>query len=103
MSAGFAESVQAVLDATATDGAMLTLEMTERVLVHDEQRAIMVLGHLKEIGVKLAQSIVPGGGPAGRSWKAHARPKRRRGISGAGPERYSRWPAVGTAGGCEGD
>jgi EAL domain-containing protein (putative c-di-GMP-specific phosphodiesterase class I) len=54
MSAGFVDSVAAVLDATETDGAMLTLEVTERVLVHDEERAIIVLGDLKDIGVKLA-------------------------------------------------
>jgi diguanylate cyclase (GGDEF)-like protein len=54
MSAGFVESVAAVLEATGTDGAMLTLEVTERVLVRDEERAIIVLGHLREIGVKLA-------------------------------------------------
>jgi EAL domain-containing protein (putative c-di-GMP-specific phosphodiesterase class I) len=54
MSAGFVQSVATVLDATQTDGAMLTLEVTERVLVHDEERAIIVLGELKDIGVRLA-------------------------------------------------
>jgi diguanylate cyclase (GGDEF)-like protein len=54
MSAGFVDSVAAVLDATGTDGAMLTLEVTERVLVGDEERAIIVLGQLRDIGVKLA-------------------------------------------------
>jgi diguanylate cyclase (GGDEF)-like protein len=54
MSAGFVDSVTTVLDTTGTDGAMLTLEVTERVLVHDEERAIIVLGHLKDIGVNLA-------------------------------------------------
>jgi EAL domain-containing protein (putative c-di-GMP-specific phosphodiesterase class I) len=54
MSAGFVDSVAAVLEATGTDGAMLTLEVTERVLVGDEERAIIVLGHLKDINVKLA-------------------------------------------------
>jgi diguanylate cyclase (GGDEF)-like protein len=54
MSAGFVDTVAAVLDATETDGAMLTLEVTERVLVHDEERAIIVLDDLKDIGVKLA-------------------------------------------------
>jgi EAL domain-containing protein (putative c-di-GMP-specific phosphodiesterase class I) len=33
---------------------MLTLEVTERVLVHDQARAIIVLDQLKDIGVKLA-------------------------------------------------
>jgi diguanylate cyclase (GGDEF)-like protein len=54
MSAGFVDSVATVLDATRTDGAMLTLEVTERVLVHDEERAIIVLDRLKDISVKLA-------------------------------------------------
>jgi diguanylate cyclase (GGDEF)-like protein len=54
MSAGFARIVAGVLETTGTDGAMLTLEVTERVLVHDEARAIIVLDQLKEIGVKLA-------------------------------------------------
>jgi diguanylate cyclase (GGDEF)-like protein len=54
VSAGFAHMVAAVLDTTGTDGAMLTLEVTERVLFHDEERAIIVLGELKDIGVKLA-------------------------------------------------
>ncbi len=54
ISAGFVDSVATVLDTTGTDGAMLTLEVTERVLVGDEERAIIVLDHLKDIGVKLA-------------------------------------------------
>jgi len=54
MSAGFAHSVASVLDTTRTDGPMLTLEVTERVLVNDEERAIIVLGELKDIGVRLA-------------------------------------------------
>ena len=54
MSAGFAHSVAAVLEATRTEGTMLTLEMTEHVLVNDEERAGIVLGELKQIGVKLA-------------------------------------------------
>jgi EAL domain-containing protein (putative c-di-GMP-specific phosphodiesterase class I) len=54
MSAGFARTVAGVLDTTGTDGARLTLEVTERVLVHHEARAIIVLDQLKDIGVKLA-------------------------------------------------
>jgi diguanylate cyclase (GGDEF)-like protein len=54
MSAGFAHMVAAVLETTGTDAAMLTLEVTERVLVQDEARAVIVLDELKEIGVKLA-------------------------------------------------
>ncbi len=33
---------------------MLTLEVTERVFVHDSARALIVLSDLKDIGVKLA-------------------------------------------------
>jgi len=54
MSAGFADSVAAILDTTGTDGTMLTLEVTERIVVDDEERAISVLGDLRDIGVKLA-------------------------------------------------
>jgi diguanylate cyclase (GGDEF)-like protein len=54
MSAGFAQMVAAALDMTGTDAPMLTLEVTERVLVQDEARAIIVLGELKELGVTLA-------------------------------------------------
>lgn len=54
MSVGFAHSVAAILDIASTDPAMLTLEVTERVFVHDEERALIVLSDLKEIGVKLA-------------------------------------------------
>jgi EAL domain-containing protein (putative c-di-GMP-specific phosphodiesterase class I) len=38
MSAGFAKSVAAVLDATATEPGQLTLEVTESVFVRDEER-----------------------------------------------------------------
>jgi predicted signal transduction protein with EAL and GGDEF domain len=38
MSAGFVDRVAAVLDRTATDGAMLMLEVTERVLVKARRR-----------------------------------------------------------------
>ena len=54
MSAGFAQTVQKVLASTETDPALLTLEVTERVFVRDEERALVVLKELKEIGVKLA-------------------------------------------------
>jgi diguanylate cyclase (GGDEF)-like protein len=54
MSAGFAKSVAAVLDATATEPGQLTLEVTESVFVRDEERALIVLSELKSIGVKLA-------------------------------------------------
>jgi len=54
MSVGFAHTVAAILDRTGTDPGMLTLELTERVFVHDKERAHVVLGDLKNIGVKLA-------------------------------------------------
>jgi EAL domain-containing protein (putative c-di-GMP-specific phosphodiesterase class I) len=43
-----------VLKETATDPALLTLEVTESVFVRDDKRALVVLDELKEIGVKLA-------------------------------------------------
>ena len=43
-----------MLDGTPADPGLLTLEMTESVLVHDEQRALVVLAELKELGVQVA-------------------------------------------------
>ncbi len=54
MSAGFAASVAAALESTSTNPALLTLEVTENVFVRDEERALVVLDELKEMGVKLA-------------------------------------------------
>ena len=54
MSAGFADTVAAVLDTASTDPSLLTLEVTESVFVRDEERALVVLNDLKDIGVKLA-------------------------------------------------
>ncbi len=54
MSAGFAQTVAAVLTNTSTSPSLLTLEVTESVFVRDEQRALVVLNALKRIGVKLA-------------------------------------------------
>jgi diguanylate cyclase (GGDEF)-like protein len=54
MSAGFADTVAAVLDSQSTDPGLLTLEVTESVFVHDGERALFVLNDLKDIGVKLA-------------------------------------------------
>ncbi len=45
---------QSVLDGASTDPELLTLEVTERVFVRDEERALVVLDELKDIGVKLA-------------------------------------------------
>ena len=54
MSAGFVESVQTVLTRTGTAPSLLTLELTEGVIVRDEGRALVVLEQLKETGVNLA-------------------------------------------------
>jgi diguanylate cyclase (GGDEF)-like protein len=54
MSAGFAATVATALATTSTDPALLTLEVTESVFVRDEERALVVLAELKELGVKLA-------------------------------------------------
>jgi diguanylate cyclase (GGDEF)-like protein len=54
MFAGFARSVLSVLDATATEPRLLTLEVTESLFVHDHDRALIVLDELKATGVKLA-------------------------------------------------
>jgi diguanylate cyclase (GGDEF)-like protein len=54
MSGGFSETVAAVLASTSTDPALLTLEVTESVFVRDENRALVVLGELKDTGVNLA-------------------------------------------------
>ncbi len=54
MAAGFAEMVAGVLASTSTEPALLTLEVTESVFVRDEDRALIVLDELKDIGVKLA-------------------------------------------------
>jgi EAL domain-containing protein (putative c-di-GMP-specific phosphodiesterase class I) len=54
MSAGFAEMVAGVLAGAATDPGLLTLEVTESVFVRDEDRALIVLDELKDVGVRLA-------------------------------------------------
>ncbi|MGK2956968.1 MAG: putative bifunctional diguanylate cyclase/phosphodiesterase [Acidimicrobiales bacterium] len=53
---GFAASVEAAVcvSGNETDPAMLTLEVTESVLINDSQRAIAVLHDLKHIGVNVA-------------------------------------------------
>jgi EAL domain-containing protein (putative c-di-GMP-specific phosphodiesterase class I) len=54
MSAGFSDTVEAVLDSTSTDPRLLTLEITESVFVRDAERAVFVLNDLRDIGVRLA-------------------------------------------------
>lgn len=54
MAADFVASVAAVLIDTDTDPNLVTLEVTERVLVQDRERALVVLNELKSLGVMLA-------------------------------------------------
>jgi diguanylate cyclase (GGDEF)-like protein len=54
MSNGFAASVSALLVGSATEPEVLTLEITESVLVQDDERALIVLSELKQLGVHLA-------------------------------------------------
>lgn len=51
---GYAATVERTLDSTGTDPTLVTLELTESVLVHDSSRALLVLGDLKRLGVKIA-------------------------------------------------
>lgn len=54
MAPGFTADVAAILEAGHTDPALLTLEITESVFVQDSDRAHLVLGDLKDLGVMLA-------------------------------------------------
>ncbi len=54
MSVGFAARVAAVLDTFPDPPSLLTLELTENVLVQDSERAVIVLDDLKALGVTLA-------------------------------------------------
>jgi diguanylate cyclase (GGDEF)-like protein len=54
MSAGFTDSVATVLSTTATRPDLVTLEVTEGVLVRDQERALVVLDQLTDFGVRLA-------------------------------------------------
>lgn len=54
MSAGFTESVADVLEETSTRPELVTLEVTESVLVRDQQRTLVVLDQLADLGVNLA-------------------------------------------------
>ena len=54
MSPGFASAVAEVLAGTPADPSLLTLEITESVFVRDEQRALVVLAELKQLGINLA-------------------------------------------------
>jgi diguanylate cyclase (GGDEF)-like protein len=54
LAAGFADMVATVLLSGSSDPRLLTLEMTESVLVKDSERTAVVLNALKGIGVTLA-------------------------------------------------
>jgi diguanylate cyclase (GGDEF)-like protein len=54
MSAGLADTVEAVLASTSTRPDLLTLEVTESAFARDGKRALFVLNDLRDIGVKLA-------------------------------------------------
>lgn len=56
MAPDLVDSVRAVLEDSSTtiEPALLTLEVTESVLIHDSARALLVLGDLKRLGVKLS-------------------------------------------------
>ncbi len=54
MAQDFASLVARVLEAYDTDPRLLTLEITESVFVEDAERALIVMGELKQLGVALA-------------------------------------------------
>ena len=54
MEADFAAVTAAVLRDTETDPALVTLEVTESVFIHDNERALIVLRDLKRLGVNIA-------------------------------------------------
>lgn len=54
MAPGFVRSVAEALTDTHTDPKYLTLEMTESVMVADEERALSVIRALKRLGVKVS-------------------------------------------------
>ena len=54
MSGEFAADVGDVLAETHTEPRLVTLELTESVFVQDSERAVVVLGRLKDLGVLLA-------------------------------------------------
>jgi EAL domain-containing protein (putative c-di-GMP-specific phosphodiesterase class I) len=54
MSAGFTDTVESVLASDSSDPRLLTLEVTESIFLSDADRALVVLGELKSLGIKLA-------------------------------------------------
>jgi EAL domain-containing protein (putative c-di-GMP-specific phosphodiesterase class I) len=54
MTAGFADTVAAIVAATDMDPAALVLEMTEDVLIEDVDRAMSVLAAFRSLGIRVA-------------------------------------------------
>jgi diguanylate cyclase (GGDEF)-like protein len=54
MSPGFTTTIAIILAETRIDPSMLSLEVTESVLVQDDDRALVILNDLKELGVSIA-------------------------------------------------
>jgi EAL domain-containing protein (putative c-di-GMP-specific phosphodiesterase class I) len=54
MSLDFSATVAAVLSSTETDPRLVTLEVTESIFIQDSERALVVLGELKRLGVSIA-------------------------------------------------
>lgn len=50
----FLERIEAILDASEVSPHQLELEITESVLIDDDQRARLILGHLKTLGLRIA-------------------------------------------------
>ena len=54
MSPGFTNSLDVILAETGVDPSTLSLEVTESVLVQDDDRALVILNDIKELGVSIA-------------------------------------------------
>ena len=54
MALNFVSSVETTLRDTETEPHLLTLDMTESIFIQDSERALVVLGDLRQLGVKLA-------------------------------------------------
>jgi diguanylate cyclase (GGDEF)-like protein len=54
MAPGFTDMVAGLLDSSSADPDWLTLEITEAVFLRDDERALVVLHDLRDIGVKVA-------------------------------------------------
>ena len=54
MSVNFADTVELVLADTGTDPGIVTLEVTETVLMEDGDRALLVMRELRDLGVSIA-------------------------------------------------